>query len=161
MKHVFPTPLLSSAVLALWLLINNTLHPAHIVLGLLLALAIPLATQPLRTQGARLRKPLALLRLMLVVLWDILVSNIEVARRILGSESRIQPCFFWVPLDIRQPYGIAMLAGIITLTPGTLSADLSADRRHLLVHALNAPDVAAAIATIKRRYEVPLMEIFP
>jgi multicomponent K+:H+ antiporter subunit E len=85
---------------------------------------------------------------------------VEVARRILGPEAALKPRFVWVPLDIQQPWGIATLAGIITLTPGTVSSDLSADRRYLLVHALNEDDPAALVATIKARYERPLMEIF-
>ncbi|MFY7941343.1 MAG: Na+/H+ antiporter subunit E, partial [Burkholderiaceae bacterium] len=70
------------------------------------------------------------------------------------------PAFVWVPLTITDPHGIVALAGIITMTPGTLSADLSADRRHLLVHAFNVDDEAALIAAIKTRYEEPLLEIF-
>ena len=65
-----------------------------------------------------------------------------------------------MPLHIRDPHGIASLAGIITMTPGTLSADLTEDRRFLLVHALNASDEAVLIASIKTRYEAPLQRIF-
>jgi multicomponent K+:H+ antiporter subunit E len=66
----------------------------------------------------------------------------------------------WVPLDIRDPNGILALAGIITMTPGTLTADLTEDRRFLLVHAFDVDDEAALIAQIKARYEEPLREIF-
>ncbi len=98
--------------------------------------------------------------LALVVLRDIVVSNVQVARLILGPERRIAPRFVWLPLTIRDPHGIVTLAGIITMTPGTLSADLTDDHRFLLVHALNAGDEAILIATIKRRYEAPLIRIF-
>ena len=94
------------------------------------------------------------------MLGDIVKSNIVVARQVLGPESRIRPAFVWVPLDIRDPHGIVALAGIITLTPGTLSSELSDDRRHLLVHAFNVDDEQALIAEIKQRYEAPLREIF-
>jgi len=94
------------------------------------------------------------------VLLDIVLANFEVARRILGPEAALRPRFVWLPLDIRDPYGIAALAGIITLTPGTVSSDLSADRQYLLVHAFNCDDPAALVASIKQRYERPLMEIF-
>jgi len=107
-----------------------------------------------------MRHPGTALRLGLVVLWDIVVSNVEVARRILGAESRMKPAFVWVPLAIRDPHGIAALAGIITMTPGTLSSDLSEDGRHLLVHALHVDDAQALVASIKSRYEAPLMRIF-
>jgi len=82
------------------------------------------------------------------------------ALQILGPEERIRPGFVWVPLAIRDAYGTASLASIITMTPGTLSVDLSHDRRHLLVHALHVDDPAELIASIKSRYEQPLMAIF-
>ena len=101
-----------------------------------------------------------MLRLFFIVLKDIITSNIDVARLILGRESAIRPGFVWVPLSIDDPHGIVLLAGIITMTPGTLSADVSADRRYLLVHVFNINDEAELIAGIKSRYEAPLMEIF-
>ena len=153
MRRWLPQPLLSAALLVVWLLLNNTLAPAHVLLGALLA-------APFRPAPVRLRRPLVGLRLLAQVLRDIVLANLEVARRILGPEDALTPCFVWVPLDIQHPWGIATLAGIITLTPGTVSSDLSADRRYLLVHALNQGDPAALVADIKARYERPLMEIF-
>ena len=157
---LLPAPLISAALLATWLLLNGSLSAGHIVLGTALAIAIPWLTERLRPDRARLKRPGVALRLAAVVAKDIVLSNIEVARRILGPESAIRPRFVWVPLDIRDPHGIVALAGIVTLTPGTLSSDLSDDRRHLLVHAFNRGDEAALVAEIKTRYEAPLREIF-
>jgi multicomponent K+:H+ antiporter subunit E len=158
--RLVPAPLLSLVLFVSWLLLNNTVDPAHLLLAAVLALAIPWFTEPLRPEKPRLRRWGVAAKLALVVLWDIVLSNIEVARRILGPESAIRPQFVWVPLSIRDPHGIVTLAGIITMTPGTLSSDLSEDRRWLLVHAFNVDDEAALVATIKRRYEAPLREIF-
>lgn len=160
MSRFLPSPLLTALLLVVWLLLNNTLSPAHVVLGLMLAFAVPLATERFRPDRPRLRRPSVAVGLFLIVLWDILLSSIEVARRILGPESSIHPGFIWVPLDIQDANGIAALAAIITLTPGTLSVDLSEDRRRLLVHAFNVDDRQALIAQIKLRYEQPLMEMF-
>ena len=161
MKSWLPAPLLSLSVFVVWLLLVATVEPAHLLLAALLAVGLPLVAQRLREGNAGMRRPLLAARLGLRVLWDIVLSNIEVARRILGSESRIRPGFVWVPLDIRNGHGIVALAGIITMTPGTLSAELSADQRHLLVHCFHLEDAAATIAQIKRDYETPLREIFP
>ena len=161
MKRWLPAPLLSLAVFVVWLLLVATLAPAHLLLAALLAIALPLLAQRLREDTAHLRRPLLAARLAMVVLWDIVLSNIEVARRILGRESKIHPGFIWIPLEISNPHGIAALAGIITMTPGTLSSELSADRRFLLVHCLHLEDADAAIAQIKARYEAPLREVFP
>ena len=160
MKRWLPAPLLSATLFAVWLLLNNTLDPAHLVLGAALAILVPRFTEGLRPQRPRIRRPLVVVRLGLVVLWDIVLSNIEVARRILGPEAAIRPAFVWVPLDLTDPHAIVSLAGIITMTPGTLSAELSPDGRHLLVHAFNVDDEAALIAQLKARYEAPLKEIF-
>jgi multicomponent K+:H+ antiporter subunit E len=160
MKRLLPSPLISLTVLVLWLLLNDTLAPGQVLMGAVLAVVVPLATARLRPDQPRIRRPMTVVRLGLTVLHDIVVANVQVAVRILGPERRLAPRFIWLPLDIRDPHGIAALAGIITMTPGTLSSDLTPDRRHLLVHALDARDPQAVCDEIKRRYEAPLMEIF-
>jgi multicomponent K+:H+ antiporter subunit E len=159
-KRLLPTPLLSATLLGVWLLLNNTVDPAHVVLGSLLAVVVPRWTAKGRPQAPRIGRPMVIVRLALVVLLDIVRSNIEVARRILGPEAAIRPRFVWVPLALTDPYAVLSLAAIVTLTPGTLSAELSPDRQHLLVHAFNVDDEQALIGAIKSRYESPLKEIF-
>ena len=148
-------------VFAVWLLLMGKVDAGSVAIGLALAVVLPAVGQRLRPARASMRRPLAALRLAGVVLWDIVLSNLNVARLILGAEARLRPQFVWIPLDITNPYGIAALAGIITMTPGTVSVDLAEDRRHLLVHFLDVDDVAAATAQIKARYEAPLREVFP
>ena len=163
MKRLLPTPLLSLLLFATWLLLNESASAGNLVLGVLFALAIPLLTGQFMPDRPRIKNWATVIRLAAVVLRDIVVSNIDVAKRVLGPEAAITSRFVWIPLRIRDPHGIVALAGIITMTPGTLSSDLSADGRHLLVHALHCPDdvaQAALIADIQARYENPLMEIF-
>lgn len=160
MRRILPRPWLSLVLLALWLLLAVSLAPGQWLLGAVFAVAIPLATRSLAPEPFRLDRPLAAARLAMVVLWDIVVSNVEVAVRILGPEGAIRPRFVRVPLAIRNPAGVATLAGIVTMTPGTVSADIAGDRSWLLVHAFDAPDEAALVARIKARYEAPLLEIF-
>jgi multicomponent K+:H+ antiporter subunit E len=159
--RLLPHPLLSLALWAAWLALNNSVAAAHVVLGALLGWAIPLASFHLIDgPSPRLRRPGLMLRLGAVFLYDIVVANIEVARRILGPEAAIRPGFVRVPLDLTDAWAIATLAGIITMTPGTLTADVADDGSYLLVHALHVDDEGALIATIKSRYEAPLREIF-
>ena len=160
MKQLLPAPLLSLVLFIAWPVLNASWSLGQLLLGALLGLAIPLLTEPLRDERAILRRPAAALRLALVVLWGIVASNIEVAKRILGPEAAIHPGFVWVPLAITDPHGIVVLAGIITMTPGSVSAELSTDRRHLLIHAFSIDEAGALIATIKSRYEAPLRQIF-
>jgi multicomponent K+:H+ antiporter subunit E len=159
-KRLLPAPLLSAALLLCWLMLNQSASAGNWLLGSLLAVAVPWFTERLRPDKPRIKAWGPVLRLGGVVLKDIVLSNVEVARRVLGPESALSPGWVWVPLDIRDPHGIVTLAGIITLTPGTLSAELSEDRRHLLVHAFNLGDAPALVADIKLRYETPLREIF-
>ena len=159
-KRWLPRPLLTLLLWAVWLLLNNTFAPGHVVLGLILAIIIPWLTFHFWTPQATVKRPFVFLRFILVLLYDILVANLHVARRILGSERTLRPAFFEVPLDITGDFPITMLASTITLTPGTVSAQLSEDRKRLLVHSLDVEDIAAAIAEIKQRYETPLKEMF-
>lgn len=160
LARLLPAPVLSLVLWVSWLMLNESASVGHLLLGAALAIAIPWFTERFRPDRPRLRGPGTAVRLALVVLHDIVKSNVVVARQVLGPESRIRPAFVWVPLDIRDPHGIVALAGIITLTPGTLSSELSDDRRHLLVHAFNVDDPDALVAEIKQRYEAPLREIF-
>jgi multicomponent K+:H+ antiporter subunit E len=159
MSRLVPAPLLSVVLFGAWLLLNGV-SAGHVALAAALGIAIPWLTEPFRPDRFHLRSWPTLVALASTVLWDIVVSNVQVAMLIIGPERRIHPRFVWLPLHIRDPHGIASLAGIITMTPGTLSADLTEDRKHLLVHALNVTDEAALVASIKVRYETPLRRIF-
>jgi multicomponent K+:H+ antiporter subunit E len=161
LARILPHPLLSLAIWLVWLLLANDVTAGHAVLGALLGVAIPLVTAPYWPGRPRVRRPLAVVAYIGVVLWDILVSNVHVARLVLFRRGEsLRSRFVTVPLDLRSAEAIAVLAGTITLTPGTVSADLSADGRALLVHCLEADDEAEVVASIKSRYERPLKEIF-
>jgi multicomponent K+:H+ antiporter subunit E len=159
MRALIPHPVTSLAIALLWLLLNG-LSNGHLVLAAVLALALPVLLPAPALASPRLASPLAAATLAIVVLFDIVKANLEIALRLLGPESRIHPTYVWVPLDIASPQGIAVFASIITMTPGTLSCEVSDDRRWLLVHAFHADDAAAVAAEVKSRYEAPLKEIF-
>lgn len=160
MKRFLPAPGITMALFVAWAMLNGSLSAGQLILGALLALAIPWSLRRMRPQTPTLARPEVALRLALVVAKDIVVSGLGVARRILGPEAAIRPRFVWLPLAIRDPHGIAALAGIVTMTPGTLSAEISPDRRFLLIHAFDLDDEAALIADIQRRYEAPLRIVF-
>jgi len=160
MKRFLPSLPLTAAVFALWLMLMADFSPGQVVLAAVLAIVLPLAASLLRPKRARFGSLVAMVRLAATVLLDIVISNIEVARRILGPQSALKPAFIWLPLDVTSIHAITALASIITLTPGTVSAELAEDRRHLLVHCFNLDDEQRAIARIKQRYEAPLKEIF-
>lgn len=160
MKHLLPAAGISAALFVAWFMLNGSLSAGQAVLGALLALAIPWSLRRLRPQAPSLVRPAVALRLAGTVARDIVVSGLGVGRRILGPEDAIRPRFVWFALSIRDPHGIVALAGIVTMTPGTLSAEISPDRRHLLIHAFDLVDEAALVADIQRRYEAPLRIVF-
>ena len=98
--------------------------------------------------------------LLLRVLWDIIQSNITVARQVLGPMAALQPAWVPVPLALTHPTATSLLAAIITTTPGTVSCHIDEARREILVHALNCTDPAQMARDIKAQYETPLMAIF-
>lgn len=160
MKRWIPHPLLTPVLTVVWLLLNNSAAPGQIMLGLLLGWCIPLFTQAFWPEQVRLYRPGALLRFVGVFFHDVLIANLAVARLVLAGPPALHPMFVQVPLDLRNDLAISLLANVICLTPGTVSARLSDDQRYLLVHALDCQDPQALIATIKTRFEAPLKEIF-
>jgi multicomponent K+:H+ antiporter subunit E len=161
MKHVLPFPLLSASLLALWLVLNGSASPGHVLFGAVLAIAVPLLTGSLRPTPVRIRKPLVIARLILIVGWDVLVWNWRVAAGVLASRKHMpNGAFITIPLDLRDPNGLAALATIMCVIPGTVWSELSLDRSKLLVHVFDLQDEAFEVAHLKTRYEKPLMEIF-
>ncbi len=159
--RLLPQPVLTLVIAAVWMALANSVSLGNAVLGLALGLAVPLLTQAYWPDRPRFRNPWRIADFALVVLWDIIVSNIQVARLILfrrGDSLRSQ--FVRVPLDLTNAEAITILAGTITMTPGTVSADLSADGTAILVHCLETDDPEATVTAIKQRYERRLMEIF-
>ncbi len=156
-----PHPLITLVLTGFWLLLMNEVTLGGLVMGLVLGILIPLYTGRFWPEAPTIHRLPRVAEYILVVLWDILVANVQVAWWILfWKVERLRPSFMTVPLDIRSPEAITMLAGTITMTPGTVSCDLSADGRALLVHGLHAPDVEDMVAGIKQRYERRLKEIF-
>ncbi len=161
LKRLFPAPSLSLTVFVFWMLMVDSFGQGQWLMALLLGVVIPLFAARLDREFGRIGSLRQVPRMLWVLAWDVVHSNLVVARQVLGSESKITPGFIWVPLDIANIHGIAVLTSIITLTPGTVSAALSDDRRYLLVHVFNLKDGDEVIRQIKTRYEAPLMEIFP
>lgn len=160
MRRILPHPVLSLFLWLIWLLLNNTMAAGHVVLGAILAIFIPWLSSAFWPEEVCIKRPMVLLRYILVVLWSIVVANINVAWLILGRSDKLQPGFIKLELSLKSPVGISMLSNTISLTPGTVSCDLSDDRRFLLIHALHIDDVDAIISDIKTRFEQPLLEIF-
>jgi multicomponent K+:H+ antiporter subunit E len=155
-----PHPAVSLVLVAVWLLLQQSLAPAHLLSGAVLALLLPRLLHGFIGDSVHPRSPRTMLHLLGIVIWDIVMSNITVARIVLNPASRPQPAWVEVALDAEHPTAIALLAAIITMTPGTVSCVIDERRNSILVHALDCIDAAEMAAQIKQRYERPLRRIF-
>ena len=161
MRAILPFPIVSAALLGLWLLLNQSISLGHILLGAVVALFGGWSLERLAPPKAHLRRPGVILRLLALVIIDITLSNIAVARLVLGlKQRRWSSWFVEIPIELRDPYGLGALACIITSTPGTLWVDFDATSGILTIHVLDLVDRSEWIRTIKDRYERPLLEIF-
>lgn len=161
LARLFPHPGLTVLLITVWLLMLNGITVGGLVLAIFLGTAIPIFTAPFWPHRPRLRFSWQIVDYLAIVIWDILVANFHVARIILFRRNRdLRSHWLVVPLELRSAEAITMLAGTISLTPGTVSSDVSTDGRFLLVHALDVPDPAAEISRIKARYEARLGRIF-
>jgi multicomponent K+:H+ antiporter subunit E len=161
-RRLLPHPLLTVTLVIVWCLLNNSATLGTVVFGTILGIVIPIITAAYWPDRPPVARPFAMFAYCLIVIFDIIKSNAHVAWQILFKpDSALQPAWIVIPLDLKKPEAITVLAGTITLTPGTMSADLSADGTALLVHALHAPDPDAVRDEIKSRYERRLKEIFP
>jgi multicomponent K+:H+ antiporter subunit E len=161
MKRLLPSPVLSLALLALWLLLSQSLGAGTLAMGVLLAVLVPRFTHSLRPTPVRMRRPGVALRLLVTVLRDMIRSNVAVARVLLTPGGRAANSgFVRIPLDLRDPNGLAVLSMIICACPGTAWGEIAFDRSTLLIHALEMGDRETLARHIKQHYERPLMEIF-
>ncbi|MGO2012515.1 MAG: Na+/H+ antiporter subunit E [Pseudoalteromonas sp.] len=166
-----PTPFRSVLLFVVWLLLNNSVSPGHLVLAAFFAITIPWITFPFREPQPLILRPTLALKQLVVVLLDIVTANVQVALLIIGPVKKLRPGFVKIPLDLKHEIPITILASTVSLTPGTVSAEvypihesLADDDfttpRFLLIHVLDLADEEALIKDIKKRYEAPLKEIF-
>lgn len=162
LQRWLPHPLLTVVLIALWMLLLNSFSAGGLVMGVLLGVVIPIITSNFWPERPPVKAYGKAVSYMALVAWDVVVANIQVARLILFRPvDQLNVRWVTVPLELRSPEAITVLAGTITMTPGTVSCDLSADGRSLLVHCLDAPDAEEAVRQMKERYESRLKEIFP
>ena len=161
MKRWLPYPAMTAFILGAWLLLNQSLAPAQLLLGSIFAVALSALMRPLDLPSVKIHNHRLILVLAARVAWDILRSNLAVAKIILGGPRReVRSGFVQVPLQLTNGYGLAVLACIITSTPGTIWMSYDDKERVLLIQVFDLVDESIWIRTVTERYERPLREIF-
>lgn len=159
-RRWLPYPMMSALLLLIWLLFNQSVAPGTIAVGIVFAVLLAKVFGLLHPPKARVRNYPLLARLFVRVVFDIVRSNIAVARLVLSRRCRANSGFVAIPLTLSDPHGLAVLACIITSTPGTIWVSHDSGASILLIHVLNLVDEQTWIDSIKQRYEQPLLEIF-
>lgn len=154
-----PHPFVSVLIAVSWLMLNHSIDPFDITVAIILGCVIPRLVRPFIVCTPNIHWSKAI-QLILVVLKDIIISNIRVAKQVLGPTHKLHPKWYRVPLDTNHEHVNTLLAMIITTTPGTVTAGIDQERGDILVHALSSDDTEADILDIKTRYEAPLLAIF-
>lgn len=159
LDRLLPHPFISVLVGLVWLMLNHSISFYDVSVAVVLALIIPKILQKFIVKTPNIQWMLAV-KLFFVVLKDIIISNLVVAKQVLGPMNQLHPKWYRVPLDTKHEQVNTLLAMIITTTPGTVTAGIDQERGDILVHALNCDDPEADILDIKTRYEAPLLAIF-
>jgi multicomponent K+:H+ antiporter subunit E len=161
MNKLFPHPYLSGLLALIWVLMARSFSLGDWIMAAILATLIPIVIAAFWSNRPRIKSVFRLIRYLMLVIWDILVANFQVARIVVFMpKDQIKSAWISLPIDLKSPEAISLLAGTITLTPGTLTADFAADGKSLLIHSLHAPNPDAVRNEIKTRYEARLREIF-
>ncbi len=161
MRYWFPYPLLSLSLLALWLLINQSISAGHILLGSALGISWAWIMVNLQPDKTRLRKIRRIAVLTGHVATDVFRSNLAVMGVILRGSSRpANSGFVTIDISLRDDNALAMLSCILTATPGTAWLEFDRQTGVLMIHVLDIENGERWSDLIKRRYEGPLKEIF-
>jgi len=160
-RWLLPHPYLTLLLTVVWVILQNEITAGMVVFGFILGVIITWSTSIWWPDTPKAFKLGKMVTYSLLVIWDIIVANVQVAWIVLTvPNSKLKPAWIAIPLELRQPEAITILAGTITLTPGTVSADLSDEGHSLLVHVLHTDDPDAVRDDIITRYENRLKEIF-
>jgi multicomponent K+:H+ antiporter subunit E len=153
-------PWLSLVLAVSWLLMQGAISVVNLAWAAIVAVVLPWLLHGFIGPGSQPRRVGVMLSLVATVLWDIVVSNVTVARIVLTPGYEPRPAWLRVRHSLEDPRAVMLLATIITTTPGTVSCVVDEGRREILVHALDVTDPDGVVATILQRYERPLKEIF-
>ena len=162
MQRWLPHPLLTLVLVLLWMALLNSFTAGGLFVGIVLGMTIPIYTANFWPERPVIRTPLQVISFLCILMFDVVVANVQVAYRIVFRRpEQLNTKWITVPLDLTSPEAITVLTGTITLTPGTVASDLSADGRSLLVHCLDVGSEKEMVRDIKERYERRIKAIFP
>jgi multicomponent K+:H+ antiporter subunit E len=160
MKRILPHPVLAVFILLFWLAVQQSAGLGHLLLGVVVAVAVSHLAAVFATDQVHIRKPHRLFQLAFIAILDIVRSNVAVLMILFQPRPKPQAGFIEMDLQLRSPTGLAILACIITATPGSAWLEYDQERSKVLIHVLDLVDEAQWIETIRTKYEAILLEVF-
>ena len=143
-----------------WMALGGEFNAENFVVGYILGFSF-LWLGGYTTHRSRYTTKVAqIIRFALFFLWELTVANLRVAFTVISPKKDMHPGVVAIPLDIQSSAEIALLANLITLTPGTLSLDVSTDQKTLYVHAMHVYDIEDFRQGIKNGFEKRVREVF-
>jgi multicomponent Na+:H+ antiporter subunit E len=142
-----------------WALASGRLTLGSLAMGFLAGLLVLFLTRRAIGDEAYLRKFPSTVRLLLYFIYDLVTANLRLARDVAGGERNRKPAIIAIPLDAESDGEITLLASLIALTPGTLTLDVSRDRKTIFIHSMYAEDVAGVRRQIKEKLERKILEV--
>lgn len=143
-----------------WAALNEPITPSNLIAGFVLGYLVLYLAQPVVGSSTYVRKVRQVIGLVLFFHWELLLASLRVAYDVVTPRHNMQPAVIAIPLDVQSDVEITLLANMITLTPGTLSLDVSADRKTLYIHSMFVEDCDEERREIKEGFEKRLIEVF-
>lgn len=160
MRRVLPHPILAGLLLVLWLVLQQSASLGHILLGGAIAIAASKAANAILPEPVTVRRPLKLLQLTVVAGIDIIRSNLAMLVLLLNPRAKPTAGFIEMELELTNRFGLAVLACLLTATPGSAWLEYDGEKSTVLIHVFDLKDEAEWVTTVKTRYESLLLEIF-
>lgn len=142
-----------------WMFLSNSFSPTTFLIGYIIGLVMLFMLRRFFTTRFYMGRVWAVIKLLLIFIKELIISNIAVLRVILKPKLNIRPAIFELPTDLKTDWEITLLSMLITLTPGTVVINVSEDMRKLYVHTLDMDDVDEAVSSIRNSFEKAIKEV--
>lgn len=151
--------LLNLFIAIIWMFLSTSFTVQAFIIGYIIGLIIIFIMRRYFKKKFYLVRLWAVIKLTLILLRELFLSNIAVLRVVLQPKLDIEPCIFAFPTELQHDWEITLLSNLITLTPGTLVVHVSDDQRTLYIHAIDVNNIAEEIDSIKQTFEKAIKEV--
>jgi multicomponent Na+:H+ antiporter subunit E len=151
--------LLNLLIGVIWMFLSESYSFASFLVGFVIGAALLFLLNRFIPDSFYFKQVKAIIYLIFLFIKELILANIEVLKWVYKPKLNFQPGIIALPIDVKKNWEITLLANLITLTPGTLSVDVSRDQRYIYIHAIDLPDVNQTIVGIKDSFEKAIREV--